>query len=75
MQITYRYDKNDYMYNSKYWKSSDYRWPMTKKIGGADKVLIYCEINRRFNQNDISNDWYEKLEYTIKLNEKDNGNH
>ena len=76
MQITYRYDKHNYMYTDQYWKSTGYRWPVTiKPLGGADKVLICCEINRRFNQNVISNDWYEKLEYTIKINEKDNGNH
>ena len=75
MQITYRYDKHNEIYTDWYWKSTDYRWPVTTKTtGGVDRVLICCEINRRFNWNGISEDFFEKLEDTMKLNEKYNSN-
>ena len=48
------------MYTDQYWKSTGYSWPVTiKPLGGADKVLICCEINRRFNRNVISEDLFE----------------
>ena len=75
IQITYRYDKHNEMYTHQYLKSTDYRWPVTTKTtDGVNRVLICCEINRRLNQKDISEDLFEKSEDTMKLNEKDNGN-
>ena len=63
------------MYTDWYWKSTDYRWPVTTKtMGVADKVLICCEINRSLIQKCISEDWFETLEDTMKLIEKYNGN-
>ena len=63
------------MYTDQYWKSTDYRWPVTTETtGGVDRVLICCEINRIFIWKRFSKDLFEKLEDIIKLNDKYNGN-